>query len=123
MKTTTILLTLAAAALSSAATGKELTVSVRNVRNAEGNILTMLRIPRQQPLYAETPARAGSVTVRFGDVAGDEAEVWLIHDRNGNYRMDTDAEGRPAEGYARCTQPLSEELNTVEIDLTYPTDQ
>ena len=50
MKTTKILLTLAAVALSVVAAAKELTVTVRNVRSADGSILTMLRIPGQQPL-------------------------------------------------------------------------
>ena len=50
MKTTKILLTLAAVALSVVAAAKELTVTVRNVRSTDGSILTMLRIPGQQPL-------------------------------------------------------------------------
>ena len=65
MKTTKILLTLAAVALSVVAAAKELTVTVRNVRSTDGSILTMLRIPGQQPLYAKTPAGADTVTVHF----------------------------------------------------------
>ena len=86
MKTTKILLTLAAVALSVVAAAKELTVTVRNVRSTDGSILTMLRIPGQQPLYAKTPAGADTVTVHFEGIEGDEAGVWIIHDENGNYQ-------------------------------------
>lgn len=120
MKTTKILLTLAAAALSVVAAAKELTVTVRNVRGADGSILTMLRIPGQQPLYAKTPAGTGTATVRFEGFEGDEAGVWIIHDENGNYQMDMRENGGPAEGYATRDCRLPDERNTVEIDLTYP---
>ncbi len=121
MKTKKILLALAAVAIGFTATAKELVVSVRNVRSSEGQILTMLRIPGQdQPLYQKTPARAGEVTVRFGEVAGEQAAVWIIHDENGNYQMDMQENGGPAEGYARQECSLTGERNTVGIDLTYP---
>lgn len=121
MKTAKILMMLAAVVLGVTATAKELTVHVRNVRSTEGYLLTMLRIPgQQQPLYAKTPARAGSVTVHFEQVAGDEAGVWVIHDENGNFQMDMRENAGPAEGYARKEYPLTDERNTVEIDLTYP---
>ena len=120
MKTTKILLTLAAVALSVVAAAKELTVTVRNVRSTDGSILTMLRIPGQQPLYAKTPAGADTVTVHFEGIEGDEAGVWIIHDENGNYQMDMRENGGPAEGYATRDCLLPDERNTVEIDLTYP---
>ena len=73
MKTTKILLTLAAVALSVVAAAKELTVTVRNVRSADGSILTMLRID----VYKRQGMNRLLTTIDFIDI--NMPEIYLIY--------------------------------------------
>ncbi len=102
-------------------TGKDLTVTVRDIRNDKGSILVMATAEGQQtPVYGMAPARTDSVvviTLRGIDAAA--AEVSLFHDEDGDYKMKMGDRG-PAEGYAAKRVRLPEEQNAATLKLYYP---
>ena len=68
---------------------------------------------------AESPAKRGEVVVTLEGIDAETAEVSLLHDEDGDYKMKTGERG-PAEGYAAKKRALPAERNAVTIRLRYP---
>ena len=103
-----------------AAAAKTLEITVTDIRSDKGNVLAMAKVAgREQPVYGMSPAKRGEIVVTLEGIDAETAEVSLLHDEDGDYKMKTDERG-PAEGYAakKCTLPA--ERNTVTIRLRYP---
>ena len=69
--------------------------------------------------YTACRPPGGEVVVTLEGIDAETAEVSLLHDEDGDYKMKTGERG-PAEGYAakKCTLPA--ERNAVTIRLRYP---
>lgn len=117
----TVIATLAALVLGTAATAKTLEIKVEEIRSDKGSILVMARIAGQeQPVYGKADARKGSVTVTLTGLEADAAEVSLFHDEDGDYQMKMGDRG-PEEGYAAKKCKLPAETNTAKMRIYYPT--
>lgn len=95
---------LAAAVPADASPRGSLTVNVEGVRSARGQILAELVTPEpggglRRAAATSAAARAGALTLRFGDLPPGDYAVRLFHDEDGDGRMKTGALGRPAEGF------------------------
>ena len=120
MKAWKLVLTVVFALASVAAAAKTLEITVTDIRSDKGNVLAMAKVAgREQPVYGMSPAKRGEVVVTLEGIDAETAEVSLLHDEDGDYKMKTGERG-PAEGYAakKCTLPA--ERNTVTIRLCYP---
>lgn len=123
MKPFKLLVTVCFTLASMAASAKTLEITVSDIRSGKGSILAMAKVPGQeQPVYGMSPARTGKVTVTLEGLDADTAEVSLLHDEDGDYKMKMGQHG-PAEGYAlkRCELPAAQ--NTVTLKLHYPAEE
>ena len=99
---------------------RRLEITAADIRSDKGSILAMAKVAGQkQPVYGMSPAKRGEVVVTLEGIDADAAEVSLLHDEDGDYKMKAGERG-PAEGYAakKCTLPA--ERNAVTIRLRYP---
>lgn len=120
MKTIYILLTAIVLATAEGISAKELKIEIKGVRNNCGNILVMATTEKtQEPVFGMTEAKTGSVVVTLRGLDGERADIRVIHDQNGDYRMKTGENG-PEEAYASCKCILTQETNTTEAALRYP---
>lgn len=116
----TVIATLAALVLGTAAMAKTLEIKVEEIRSDKGSILVMARIAGQeQPVYGKADARKGSVTVTLTGLEADAAEVSLFHDEDGDYQMKMGDRG-PVEGYAAKRCKLPADTNAAKMRLYYP---
>ena len=112
MKAWKLVLTVIFALASVAAAAKTLEITVTDIRSDKGNVLAMAKVAgHEQPVYGMSPAKRGEVV--------ETAEVSLLHDEDGDYKMKTGERG-PAEGYAAKKCALPAERNAVTIRLRYP---
>jgi uncharacterized protein (DUF2141 family) len=98
---------LGAVVLSGEAFAQEVSVTLRDVEPRGGKILASLQTEDQfmkgrgaYGIVVDPPATRGSVTLVFPDVAPGEYALSVMHDENGDYQMQKQANGMPAEGYA-----------------------
>lgn len=96
--------TIAMAGLQAAAAG-EMRVEVRNVDAEQGQLLVAVfdRADAwlKQPLRGlRLDARRGVVSGTFGDLPPGEYALSVVHDLNGNGRLDSNVVGIPTEPYA-----------------------
>jgi len=106
MKLSTLLrlCVLPAALLSGAyAHGGNVTVSVRNVSNAQGTITAALcdkaTFLKRCSAVKTQSASAGTVMLSFPEVAPGRYAVTVYHDENSNRKLDRNLIGMPTEGY------------------------
>lgn len=112
MRSALPLLLLPMAALSTAAglpaTGTDVTITVTQLRSAEGLVRAcMTGEPTRFPQCrtgtlshrAVVDARPGEVTVTFSDVAPGRYAIALLHDENGNGKADRALGMMPKEGF------------------------
>ena len=120
MKAWKLVLTVVFALASVATAAKTLEITVTDIRSDKGNVLAMAKVAgREQPIYGMSPAKRDEVVVTLEGIDAETAEVSLLHDEDGDYKMKTGERG-PAEGYAakKCTLPA--ERNALTIRLRYP---
>lgn len=85
--------------------GVTITVTIENVLSDEGQIIGSLHT---QDTFMKGPgiqnksinASTGEVTLTFSDVTPGSFALMMMHDKNGNQRMDFEANGMPKESYA-----------------------
>ena len=122
MKILQFLLAVGFALASMAASAKTLEVTVSDIRSDKGSILVMAKAAGQeQPVYGMAAAKTGKVAVTLEGIDGETAEVSLLHDEDGDYKMKMGERG-PAEGYATQKCRLAAERNTVTMKLCYPSE-
>lgn len=83
----------------------DLTIRIDNVENNDGQLMVALYdgaagFLKQPVRKASVDAVAGSTTVVFKDLAPGNYAFSVLHDANGNGRMDTNRMGRPTEAVA-----------------------
>jgi uncharacterized protein (DUF2141 family) len=89
------------------ATAAQLTVNVRGLRNTDGGVVAYLHasestFPRKFGQAAKTARRkaldSSAITLRFDDVAPGTYALVVVHDENGNGKLDKNVVGFPKEG-------------------------
>ena len=96
-----------------AETDTGLALSVKNLRNTNGYLLVAIfddaRAFPDHPEGAVQTIRekvtARSMRVKFNDLAPGTYAVSLVHDENGNGKLDTGSFGRPIEGFGFSKNP------------------
>ncbi|ASV31771.1 DUF2141 domain-containing protein [Maribacter cobaltidurans] len=85
--------------------GVTVTVTIENVLSDEGQIIgslhtadTFMKAPGVQNKSKD--ASIGKVTLTFPNVKPGTFALMLMHDKNGNQRMDFEPSGMPKESYA-----------------------
>lgn len=91
-------------ASSSSIAQANLIVVVENVRSREGKILTALfdraeGFPEKAGIGRTNEASGTSTTVVFENLTPGRYALAIIHDENGNGKLDTNAIGIPLEGF------------------------
>ncbi|MGB5983144.1 MAG: DUF2141 domain-containing protein [Nonlabens sp.] len=92
--------------------GNKLTVKVDNVKNDEGKmvygIYTQDQFMKAAPSFAATvEIKDGLAVATFDEVPNGEYAIMILHDLNGNERMDFEASGMPKEDYGMSNNPMS----------------
>jgi uncharacterized protein (DUF2141 family) len=96
---------LAALLATPAASAAEVLVEITQVGEAKGNILAAAYDKadhwlKRTPHLASAPAKAGSVTLTFPNLPEGDYAFSVVHDLNGNNRLDMNAVGMPIEPFA-----------------------
>lgn len=105
-----------------AAIAQDVKVEVRGIRSEKGNIMVMAQKDSEsEPVYAMATAVKDTVMVVLKNVPGDKFLVSLFHDENGNWKLDTNEQGIPIEGYAREKGKKEEGKPTIiKMKVYYP---
>ena len=89
------------------ASAQDVRVTLTGVEARGGAILASLQTEQQfmQPrgtygLQQAAPAQNGTVTLTFTNVAPGTYSLSVMHDANGDYQMQREANGKPLEGWA-----------------------
>ena len=105
---------------------KSLKVRIVNLRSDRGAVLYVAMkgdITKgvksdARPLYGRAVPERGAVEFSFDAIEADSLTVSILHDENGNFRLDRE-EGRPAEGCLHLAIALPDEENSAELELRY----
>ena len=136
MKTIVFLLMLAASGLA----GAELVVQVEGVRNGKGKVRGLVftkagGFPNDHNAAAAKTtagAKPGTVLLRFGEVAAQRGSIVVLHDEDGDGKLDKNFVGIPKEGlgtsnWAKRSKPKFEPTvvdlqkgKPIVIRLRYP---
>ena len=109
----------AALLLCATASARNLKITVSDLRSDKGRILWYIHGDARPRQGMEKP-ESGSVAFSAEDFTADSVTLYLFHDENGNYRMDTSDRG-PTEGNAAKKCKLDGERTAVKMNLFYPT--
>ncbi|MFD1163434.1 DUF2141 domain-containing protein [Hwangdonia seohaensis] len=92
--------------------GKDITVTIENIKNNKGNVLLSLHtentfmkgkgIKSEQSKIVD-----GKITVTFKNVEPGTYAVMALHDENENNQMDFEDNGMPKESYGMSNNPAS----------------
>lgn len=102
---------IATGALAAPVQAADLTVSLHDARTQDGRFRVALvdaggYAGSAAPIAARELAPAGAVTaVTFDGVPAGRYALMVIHDENGNGRLDTNLVGMPVEGYGFSNNP------------------
>ena len=113
MKTIVFLLAMIAGSFAYAqnATTSELTVSVNNVRNNDGSVLFALYSEEnfmKKPLFSlKSEIKDGMASANFKELPKGTYAVIVMHDENGNQRMDFQPSGMPDEDYGTSNNAVT----------------
>ncbi|NNK88082.1 MAG: DUF2141 domain-containing protein [Flavobacteriaceae bacterium] len=94
------------------ANSQNLTVTVDNVLNTNGQVLIALHTSetfmKGPGIQNEAVGISGnSVTVTFKDVEPGSYAIMVLHDENSNHRMDYEVTGMPKENYGTSNNAMS----------------
>lgn len=108
-----VLVALVAALISaSAARAANLTVKVDDIRSDKGKLMLAVYDSaagwdgKAKPVAAQAQAVAGdNITFHFEGLAAGTYAISVMHDENGNGKLDTNFVGMPIEGYGFSNDP------------------
>ena len=94
------------------ANSQNLTVTVDNVLNTNGQVIFALHTSdtfmKGPGIQNESVGISGkSVTVTFKDVKPGTYAIMVLHDENSNYRMDYELTGMPKEAYGMSNNSMT----------------
>lgn len=113
----TLSLSLATLLTATTISAKDLKIKVDNLRSDKGRIL-LTAAGDARPRYAVARPSDRTACVAFTGITADSLTLSIIHDENGNYRLDK-ADGKPAEGCIRTVVSLPAEKNEATVELRY----
>ena len=94
-------------------------ITIANPRTDRGKVLWMLREANgKSQMGIEQPA-AGKATIVPEAIDADSATLYAFLDENGNYTLDRNADGMPAEGCCTRTIRRGELAEGVRLELRY----
>jgi uncharacterized protein (DUF2141 family) len=90
----------------------ELAVTITDIREAKGSLMVAVVNSeaawndKEKPVAVQKIAAAqGEMTLHFGNLPAGTYAVKLMHDQNGNDKLDTNFLGIPLEGYGFSNNP------------------
>ena len=91
---------------------QDITVTIDNVLNNNGKVLIGLHsaetfMKTQAVQGSANEIENGKVSYTFKNVTPGVYAILVLHDENGNNRMDYEASGMPKEAYAMSNNPIS----------------
>lgn len=96
----------------SMARAADLTVTVADIRNDQGKLMVAVHDSaagwdgEAKPISAQSQDIAGdSATFHFIGLAAGTYAIEVVHDENGNGKLDTNVVGMPIEGYGFSNDP------------------
>ncbi|SDH90472.1 DUF2141 domain-containing protein [Winogradskyella thalassocola] len=92
--------------------GITITITIDNVKNDNGKVLTSLHssetfMKGKGTMEAETEIKDGKVTITFKNVLPGEYAIMTMHDENDNKHMDFQDNGMPLESYGISNNVMS----------------
>ncbi|QRM90928.1 DUF2141 domain-containing protein [Lacinutrix sp. WUR7] len=93
-------------------TGNTITVTVENIRNTNGKILSSLHDVntfmkgKEGIQTAETSIEGNTVTITYKNVLPGTYAIMCVHDENDNKKMDFELNGMPKENYGMSNNPI-----------------
>ncbi|WP_047547563.1 DUF2141 domain-containing protein [Psychroserpens sp. Hel_I_66] len=92
--------------------GQTITVTIENAKSDDGKIVASLNTKdtfmKAAPIQsASADIKDGKATLTFENVQPGDYAIMLLHDLNGNERMDFEANGMPKESYGMSNNPRS----------------
>lgn len=98
--------------LASAVQAAELTVTITDIREAQGSLMVAVVDSdaawnnQAKPVAAQkVTAVKGEMTLKFADLPAGKYAVQVMHDENGNNQLDANFLGIPSEGYGFSNNP------------------
>lgn len=100
------------ALFATAAQAGELTVTITDIREAQGSLMVVVVDSdsawnnQAKPVATQKVAAAkGEMTLKFADLPAGKYAVQVMHDENGNNQLDSNLLGIPSEGYGFSNNP------------------
>lgn len=113
------ILTCAALLLGAAAAAENPKITITGLRSDRGLVLWTLQgadnLNRQG---MEQPA-AGQAVIDPGPIRADSAMLYVLHDENGNYRLDCRDDGTPDEGVGSFVIRRDDPTGEMTVELRY----
>ena len=90
--------------------GQTITVTIENAKSDEGKILVSLNtkdnfMKGAGVQNAVSEIKNGTATITFENVQPGEYAIMVMHDANGNNKLDFEANGMPKESYGTSNNP------------------
>ncbi|MDE6140335.1 MAG: DUF2141 domain-containing protein [Alistipes sp.] len=115
---TTLVCMLTFIALSASA--HKVTLTVKGIRNDEGQILVMVDSKSfSEPLYAAAAARKGSIEITLDLPEDQPCDIRLFHDHDSDFKMRTDKRGAPRDGAAVTRYNPAKGKSRIAVSLYY----
>lgn len=113
------ILTCAALLLGAAAAAENPKVTITGLRSDQGLVLwTLQGADNTHRQGMEQPA-AGQAVIEPGPIRADSAMLYVLHDENGNYRLDCRDDGTPDEGVGSFVIRRDDPAEEMSVELRY----
>lgn len=113
------ILTCAALLLGAAATAENPKITITGLRSDRGLVLwTLQGADNTHRQGMEQPA-AGQAVIEPGPIRADSAMLYVLHDENGNYRLDCRDDGTPDEGVGSFVIRRDDPAGEMSVELRY----
>lgn len=92
--------------------GQTITLTIENAKSDDGKFLVSLNtedtfMKGAGVQNAESEIKDGKAIITFENVQPGDYAIMVLHDANGNQRMDFEANGMPTESYGTSNNPRS----------------
>ena len=113
------ILTCAALLLGAAAAAENPKITITGLRSDRGLVLwTLQGADNTHRQVMEQPA-AGQAGIEPGPIRADSAMLYVLHDENGNYRLDCRDDGTPDEGVGSFVIRRDDPTGEMTVELRY----
>lgn len=113
------ILTCAALLLGAAAAAENPKVTITGLRSDRGLVLWTLQGADNLNLQGMEQPAAGQAVIEPGPIRADSAMLYVLHDENGNYRLDCRDDGTPDEGVGSFVIRRDDPTGEMTVELRY----